>query len=186
MDRRRPSVNLVNEYLERWNREQEDNFVLKERSLKKLFGKTYPTNANMDDVLIKVSSLDNMYNTMISSPHIVLVANRIFKLNIDQRLANRDLYLVNDIADNEETKEYYSFAAKYCSFHSPDYYPMYDSHVNCMLWHFKDEFCDFQRNKLKCYPKFHEVLMKFIEHYQLEQFDLKQIDHYLWQAYNAQ
>ena len=40
----------------------------------------------------------------------------------------------------------------------------------------------FDNTDLKTYPKFREVLSDFRRFYDLESFDLKQIDKYLWQA----
>ncbi len=187
MDKRKPSAELIDEYLELWDIEQKDNYVPKERCLEKLFYK-YPANVDIDEVLIKVSSLDDLYITKIKSSHIVPVAKHIVELNIDRRLPYRDLDLVNEIADNEATNEYYSFAAKYCRFHFPEDYPMYDSHVDGMLQFFMqdDDSFEWQKdNTLRYYPIFHAVLKKFIKRYKLGGFSLKQIDRYLWQAYKA-
>ena len=184
MNKIKPSADQVSMYLKRWN--SLDNYVLQESSLRKLFATTYPRNVEMDDVLIKVCSLNDFYSTNIFSPFIV--ARHIVDLNIDQRLKNRDLTLVNDIAvvrvNNQKSINFYSFATKYCSHHCPKDYPIYDSFVEKMLMHFKrvDKFCKFKKIDLKHYPTYHAVLMKFRKFYRLECFTLKEIDKYLWQA----
>lgn len=123
----RPSKNEVQKYLVRWD--SLENYVSQESSLRKLFTETYPENNKLDDVLIKVCSLNDFYGTNIFSPFIV--AKHIVSLKIDDRLRNNDLELVNDIAKIKVTgkKEinFYSFAAKYCSHHKPKVYPIYDS-----------------------------------------------------------
>jgi hypothetical protein len=43
-----PSGSEVKKYLDKWD--SLENYVLQERSLKKLFTKTYPKNKSMDDV----------------------------------------------------------------------------------------------------------------------------------------
>ena len=105
------------------------NYVLQESSLRKLFNKTYPENIEMDDVLIRVCSLNDFYSTNIFSPF--TVAKHIVELNIDERLYIEDLKLVNEIATVKmnENKEinFYSFATKYCSHHKPMIYPIFDS-----------------------------------------------------------
>ena len=45
----------------------------------------------------------------------------------------------------------------------------------------KNEF-DFKNEDLKDYAKFKQILIDFRKFYNLESFDLKQIDKYLWQA----
>ena len=122
----RPSADQVSMYLKRWH--TFDSCVLQESSLRKLFAKTYPKNGEMDDVLIKVCSLNDFYSTNIFSPF--TVAKHIVDLDIDPRLANRDLTLVNDIAvvkvNGRKPRNNYSFATKYCSHHFPKDYPIYE------------------------------------------------------------
>ncbi len=63
-------------------------------------------------------------------------------------------------------------------------YPIYDSYVDKMLIALrkKDKFSNFPRQDLRIYPLFKKILTDFRRFYNLEQFDLKQIDQYLWQA----
>ncbi len=184
MNKVRPSAEQVSMYLKRWD--SLDNYVLQESSLRKLFAETYPRNVDMDDVLIKVCSLNDFYSTNIFSPF--TVAQHIVDLDIDQRLGNRDLTLVNDIAvvkvSGQKTINFYSFATKYCSHHSPEDYPIYDSFVEKMLMHFKrvDKFYKFKKDDLKHYPTYHAILMEFSRFYGLAGFTLKEVDKYLWQA----
>ncbi len=179
----RPSAKQISKYEREWN--ELDNYVLQEKSLRKLFTETYPHNTNMEDVLIKVCALNAFYSTNIYHPF--PVAKRIVELNIDEDLNKQDLTLVNKIAVvnlNEKTRENYSFATKYCSHHSPELYPIYDYYVERMLMHFKkvDEFAKFTLKGLKDYPNFYSVLKQFSDHYDLGRFDLKAIDRYLWIA----
>lgn len=180
----RPTPKEIESYLKLWD--SLENYALQESSLKKLFSKTYPLNNNLDDVLIKVCALNDFYSTNIFSPF--TVAKHIVALNIDDYLAKDDLEIVNKIGNvkmnDHKSINFYSFATKYCSHHKPTMYPIYDSYVEKILMYFKkkDHFCDFSRQDLRSYGKFKEVLLKFREFYRLQQFNLKQIDQYLWQA----
>lgn len=180
----KPSDTIINEYLKKWD--SLDNYVLQESSLKKLFSQTYPLNVEMDDVLIKVCSLNDFYTTNIFSPFIV--AKHIVSLKIDDRLKNNDLELVNDIAkikvNGKKERNFYSFATKYCSHHKPKVYPIYDSFVEKLLIHFKreDKFYKFKKSDLKNYPEYRNVLVEFQKFYGLVNYNLKDIDKYLWQA----
>ncbi len=180
----KPSDAIINEYLKKWD--SLDNYVLQESSLKKLFSQTYPLNVEMDDVLIKVCSLNDFYTTNIFSPFIV--AKHIVSLKIDDRLKNNDLELVNDIAkikvNGKKERNFYSFATKYCSHHKPKVYPIYDSFVEKLLIHFKreDKFYKFKKSDLKNYPEYKNVLIEFQKFYGLVNYNLKDIDKYLWQA----
>ncbi|MCL4677435.1 MAG: hypothetical protein KJ017_02445 [Alphaproteobacteria bacterium] len=179
----KPSREEVKRYLDEWKKKEAS---VHEKSLDKLFRKTYPCNTDIDNVLIKVSSLNNLYSTRIFKPYVV--AEHVVNLNIDQRLLSEDLSLVKDLAwvevEEGTYRHFYSFATKYCSFHRPEAYPMYDWYVFKMLEHFKnlDGFYDFKNAKLRDYPTYHKTLLQFRHFYQLEDFSLNQIDKYLWQA----
>lgn len=180
----RPSPEEIQNYLNLWN--SLENYSLQESSLNKLFLKTYPLNNDLDDVLIKVCALNDFYSTNIFSPF--TVAKHIVALKIDDSLATDDLGIVNRIGNVKmnESKiiNFYSFATKYCSHHKPTVYPIFDSYVEKLLMYFKnkDQFYEFSKNDLRSYGKFREVLLKFREFYGLQQFNLKHIDQYLWQA----
>jgi len=178
-----PSKQMVSEYQAQW--ETLDNYVAQEKSLRKLFTQTYPKNIEMDEVLIKVCSLNDFYSTNIFSPF--SVAKHIITLNIDERLKNNDTILVNDIAkvnvNGKKEFNFYSFATKYCSHHKPEDYPIYDSYVEKLLMKLKkqDGFASFKKDDLKNYTSYKEILINFQSFYNLEEFNLKQIDKYLWQ-----
>ena len=108
----KPSVKEVEKYLEQWK--HLDNYVNQENSLDKLFFELILNNKQIEDILIKCSTLNDFYSTNIFS--IFPVAKHILELNIDERLNKGDLTLVNDIADVKELdRRFYSFASKYCS-----------------------------------------------------------------------
>ena len=119
----------------------------------------------MDDVLIKVCSLNDFYSTNIFHPF--AVAKHIVDLDIDQRLSNRDLTLMNDLVvvkvNDRKTINIYSFATKYCSHHFPECYSIYDRFVEKMLMRFKrvDNFFKFKKDDLRHYPTYHTVLTQF-------------------------
>jgi len=179
----RPSKEQVQKYQDKWD--SLENYYLQESSLKKLFTKTYPKNRSMDDILVKVCTLNDFYSTNIFSPF--KVAKHILELDIDKRLKSGDLTLVNDIANIQVNDQkrivFYSFATKYCSHHRPLIYPIYDSFVEKVLMSFKrkDRFYDFSRLDLKTYTKYREILNQFRIYYGLKDFNLKEIDKYLWQ-----
>lgn len=177
-----PCKEEVQKYLDLWD--LLENYVLQERSLYKLFHKTYPKNKDIDDILIKASSLNDFYSTNIFS--IFPVAKHILELNIDERLKNGDNSLVNDIADvtiSGVKKHFYSFATKYCSHHNSDDFPIYDDFVKKVLLYFKskDRFENFTESDLKDYSKFKNILMSFKKYYDVDNYSLKDIDRYLWQ-----
>ena len=178
-----PTVHEVQKYLNKWD--NLENYVLQEKSLEKLFKETYPKNNIIEDVLIKVCSLNDFYSTNIFSPF--LAAKHIVKLNIDEYLDENNFEIVNKIAlVNVGNKEinFYSFATKYCSHHKPKIYPIFDYYVEKMLCYFRsnNNFYKFKNEELKDYSKFIMILNEFRNHFKLEKYNLKEIDKYLWQA----
>lgn len=178
----KPCPEQVEYYLQLW--EEQENYKLQENALDKLFFKTCPSNTDINDILIKASSLNDFYSTNIFS--IFTVAKHIHGLNIDSRLATKDLSLVDDIANvviSGKPLRFYSFASKYCSHHMPDVFPIYDSYVEKILKYFKlkDKFYTFKNEDLKTYHKFIDILNAFQAFYGLQQYNKKDLDRYLWQ-----
>lgn len=178
----KPSTKEVDKYLKKWD--SLENYVLQENSLNKLFFEVYPENKDISEILIKCSSLNDFYSTNIF--YIFPVAKHILDLNIDERLKKGDTTLVDDIAKitiNNKQKNFYSFATKYCSHHFPKNFPIYDSYVEKVLMYFKgqDKFTEFRQKDLKDYTKFKDVLLKFKKFYDIDKYNLKDIDRYLWQ-----
>ncbi|WP_318463959.1 hypothetical protein [Photobacterium leiognathi] len=178
-----PSLDVARRYLDLWH--TLDSYSLQEKSLENLFKKFCPQNDKIEDVLLKVSALNDFYSTNIYDTY--SVSKHILSLNIDEKLNQGCLDLVDEIAPikiNGTTRRFYSFTTKYCSHHRPDDYPIYDSYVEKMLMHFKkrDSFCQFKKYELKNYRRFVEIIKEFSRYYSLNEFSLREIDIYLWLA----
>ena len=177
----RPSVKDAQWFLGYWM--QLPNYSNQERALDKLFHELCPENNTIEDVLIKCSSLNDFYSTNIFDIH--TIAQHILSLGIDGRLKQGDLSLVDDISHVEKgniVHTFYSFATKYCSHHQPKLFAIYDSYVEKVLITLKrDHFSSFKNEELRTYSVFMKTIDDFRLYYGLMQFDIKQIDQYLWQ-----
>lgn len=178
-----PHPDLLSQYLAKW--EQLENYRLQEASLGILFHEMCPENVKIEHVLLKVSALNDFYSTNIFDTY--SVAKHILEKNIDMRLEANDYTLVNDIAEisiKGKTKNFYSFASKYCSHHKPTIYPIFDSYVEKMLLYYKsiDDFSIFAKPDLKEYELFIEIIKTFQNFYKLNKFSLREIDIFLWLA----
>lgn len=179
----KPCKDSISKYLKEW--ETQEKYTLQERSLGKLFHELCPRNSDIEDVLLKVSALNDFYSTNIFNTY--AVAKHILELNIDSRLGLNDLSLVNDIAsvsNGGKVRNFYSFASKYCSHHKPDAFPIYDSYVDKMIRHYRkvDKFSKFENTDLKQYPKFIEIIGRLKEYYRVNSYSLRQLDVFLWLA----
>ncbi len=178
----RPSISQVESYLSMWS--GLEDYSLQEEALDKLFFQLCPKNTCIEDILLKVSTLNDFYSTHIFSTY--PMAKHILTLDIDNRLQAGDLSLVQAIQKvtiKDVERNFYSFATKYCSHHNPSAFPIYDSYVDEVLYRFmkQDCFADFHRGDLKDYQKFYNILLDFRSFYGLEKYNLKEIDKYLWQ-----
>lgn len=179
----RPTCNEVERYLHRWN--TTPDLYEPESVLRVLFTQTHPYNISIDDIILKTAALNTVYNTYIYS--VFPVAQHILSLSIDERLQNGDATLVNEVMrviyEDGKKVEHYSFATKYCSFHNPDAFPIYDSYVDKILLYYRDKmsFSTFRNSDLKDYPTFKRILADFRAYFGLDKYSAKQIDQYLWQ-----
>lgn len=180
----RPCVTEVNYWLKVWD--DMKDYVVQEEAITELFQQKYRSNKDLKSIIIKCSVLNDFYSTNIFK--VYPVAKHILSLDIDESLSKQDIDLVNRIAAlkiKDKEKTFYSFASKYCSHHNQEFYPIYDSYVDLMLRHFRNENkkkFDFRNDDLKNYRKFKEILLKFREVYDLQQYSLKDLDRYLWQV----
>ncbi|MGL5685560.1 MAG: hypothetical protein ACRCXQ_07195 [Vagococcus fluvialis] len=183
----KPCLNNVNNYLSDKNSQDFKDYYATIQSMKKLFSEDLKNNDNIEDILIKVSCVNQLYSTNIKYLH--SVARHILGIeNIDKRLSEGDLTLIDDIAyvkiNEDKHIRFYSFATKYCHLHSNDKYSIYDSYVSKVLCYFneQDKFIDekLTDDKLRKYEFFDKVIEKFSESFGLkEKFSRQEIDRYL-------
>lgn len=176
-----PTAELVTERLA--SMRDDLRFVDTERAVAIVFTQ-WPRNVQIEEVLAKVAVLNAMYSTNIYGLH--TVANHIVTANIDERLRCGDLRIVDEIAvttyTSNKTRVNLSFASKYCSWHQPEHFQIYDRFVIDALcaYQSRDSFAAFQRQDLRQYPTFIRVIDTFLAHYELTMFTRKQLDQFLW------
>jgi hypothetical protein len=167
----------------------EENKVLEE-ALGELV-RQFPSNTELAHVFLKVTALNALYGTQIpiysrSIPDILDVAKHIVGLTIDSDLERGSDELVGKMAWLElidKAHRYnYSFATKYCSWHKPESYPIFDSRVNECLWHLRNHHClsRFDRQKLWEYPVLKKIVVELRDKFGLGNFTFKQIDKFLY------
>lgn len=180
-----PTCDLIDKYLKIFN--EDKRYQPADTAIVKLFS-AFPENKKLEDILLKISVLNDMYSTNILGTF--KMTEHIQQLDIDERLKSGDPELVNDIAQghgirtkkNNTELNFYSFATKYCNWHNQDLYAIYDSFVDKVLMAYKrqDKFSNFKQSDLKMFPKFKKIINDFVTHYELTQYTLKEIDKFLW------
>ena len=176
-----PNAELVGASIKRFDREHE----LVESTLAELFAQ-YPDNSDLRHVLLKVVAVNTLYHSCIYA--LETVARHIHEhgKEIDAALASGSLGIVDTIAKvrvQGRVHNFFSFATKYCSWHQPEKFPIYDSRVDRYLWTLQTEhpFAPaFIHPHLWDYPKFHNIVVAFRDFHGLSEFSFKDIDKFLY------
>ena len=176
----RPTVELVEAECKAFDLEN----WLAEEALGQLRAQ-FPLNTDIRHVLLKVLVLNKLYGTMIRDIEVETVAKHIVGLGIDPLLAQGSLQAVTLITDCPNVRQYLSFASKFCSWHNPTAYPIYDGNVReCLsLYQKQDSFAQF-RNKedLYYYQKLFDAVLAFSSHYGLNSLTFKQLDKFMYRV----
>ncbi|WP_147459021.1 hypothetical protein [Pseudomonas sp. AOB-7] len=172
-----PTPEFIRQYLSENSTEE---FFGAESALGKLF-KMFPSNKNFDEVLLKVTCLNDLYQTNVYATY--RLAKNIHGMNIDSRLKKGDLSLVTDIEKNGlGNRRVYSFATKYCSWHNQDAYPIYDKYAaNLLHYYLKSVTANRATKKsLLNYSDYVSGILALKEHYRLKKISIKKLDKFLW------
>lgn len=177
-----PTPELVRCYVEKFDSGRSG---LADKALAELFS-TFSGNTQLEHVLLKVVTLNTFYNTFIWNAS--LVAEHICRLNIDPELALGSPELVNKIAPTPaklgKSRRNFSFASKYCSWHVPDRYPVFDSIVADLIHKYRsvEKFSEFfwKKDLSADYVTFKQVIENFRDYYRLTEFNFKDLDKFLW------
>lgn len=141
----------------------------------------FPNNTDAAQVLLKVIALDKLYSTRIQNVDVVKLAQQITALNIDAAIANGSLEVVDQIWRCDGQRHYFSFASKYCSWHNPEAYPIYDSFAEECLWQYRkrDKFHQYRRSGYN-YAGLVQIVKAFQQYYGLTDVPFRQLDKFLW------
>ena len=163
--------------------------------LTQLFQK-FPKNIDFGEVVVKTKVLNILYSTQIRAVN--KVAKHICSLEIDTELKAGKVEIVDQIANvqlEDKTIHFVSFASKYCNWHNPMAYPIYDGNVEACLWHYKKQggcFADalvergiaFSRDGYD-FAEFVRIVNAFRDGCKLTPFTYKQLDKLLWSLGDA-
>jgi hypothetical protein len=153
---------------------------LADKSLAELF-RQYPNNSDPRHVLLKVAAIDSLYHTCVFALDEVArhIAHNIE--GIDAALAAGSPEVVGRIAHvviQGRKYNFLSFATKFCHWHNPHAYPIYDSRVDHYLCALQQQtpFTAFQHAELLDYPRFCEIMIAFRDFHGLGSFTFREID----------
>jgi hypothetical protein len=173
-----PTVDLVRAAEVDFNIENE----AKENALTALV-EQFPQNTDRSHILLKVAAINQLYSTNVYAVRIV--ADHIADLKIDAFLDSGSLEVVDWIArvrvGGGKERYFLSFASKYCIWHRPGIYPIYDSRAERALWEYKLQFgLGFSRKALWEYASFVNAVKEFQARFELQPLTFKQVDKLLF------
>jgi hypothetical protein len=173
----RPTVDLVNKA----RADFDDENQLSEAALRKL-REAFPRNVEPAQVLLKVLVLNELYNVRVLGIDVEPLALHIVSLRVDPMLISGSPAAVGLIKNCPGLNQYYSFATKFCCWHNPAAYPMYDGNMDECLWSYQkhDGFSVFERQDLYAYEKLVSIVSSFRTYYGLESFSFRELDKFLW------
>jgi hypothetical protein len=153
---------ILKKYLDLFSN-QETYFLNDQRTLE-LFEKN-PGNTTEDDIRMKVSSInDEEFRLHVNPDEMV---KHILQLNIDERLTQGDLSLVEAIANVSTDGKKHNllhFASAYCNFHQPFLFPIYsEQHFDFYRQYIKNINLPLDADKLNTYPVFCAALNDLVE-----------------------
>lgn len=161
----------------------DDEDGLTEHALKKLRD-AFPFNTDPSQVLIKIIALNRLYSARVRDKDQEDLARHIVKQNLDLIMEQGAQDAVRLIWDSPCSQQYYSFATKFCSWHNPEAYPIFDRNVVEALWAYRmrDDFAIFTKNDLYDYEKLIATENTFRAKYGLESLGFKALDKFLWRV----
>ena len=150
----------------------------------RLLREHFPENKQVSHVLLKVLVLNKLYSTRVNDVDVLPLAEHIVRLDLDPQLDQGVLAAVGRIYTCDNLRMYYSFATKFCSWHNPKAYPIYDRYADECLWAYKkqDGFAKFQHQNVGYYEEFVAIVSAFRTHYGLDRFTFREIDKFLWRS----
>jgi hypothetical protein len=175
-----PTATQVKAACERFDKENH----LVEQTLTELF-REHPRNDEPSRVLLKVVAVNALYQTSIFALETVARHIHANHSEIDAALASGSPSAVEMISKiNVQGRKYnfYSFATKYCNWHNPSEFPIYDTHIDHYLWTLQEQhhFAAFQHAEMCDYPKFRGIVAALRDKYSLGAFSFKEIDKFLF------
>ncbi len=146
---------------------------------------SFPKNDTYEAVLNKVVVINRLYSTSIFD--VDGMARKILHFNIDTRLSEGDLTLVDEIATPDKhfssNKNYnYSFATKYCNWHNTIDFPIFDSVVKRLISALNREY-KFSTVKVKEYWDYNswkQIIDELTDVLEIMDLRYKKADKFFW------
>lgn len=144
-------------------------------------------NRDLHTIAIKVVLINSLYYAGVLAPlkMAIHIKELAYKKGLDDLISKGNPEAVDLISNirvtEKKTIKCLSFATKYCHFHNPTAYPMFDIYVYNLIKKIngREEKLAVKNTNLKNYSDFYKAVVNLIEKANFEK-DFNKIDKYLW------
>ncbi|MBN1803300.1 MAG: hypothetical protein JW891_17445, partial [Candidatus Lokiarchaeota archaeon] len=148
-----------------------------------------PKNTHFPDILVKVCVLNDLYATGILdtfkvAEHVSTIKELDSLLQAGRPEAIDLIRCGHGIeTKSKKDRDFYSFATKYCSFHNPDHFPIWDNLVSDLIYRWNKHYGwnnSLTHDKLHRYPIFIAIIKSILEYLNDRSLTVKSLDMGLW------
>jgi len=144
----------------------------------------FPQNDDLRHVLLKVGAVNSFHCCSMFAMFDVARNIQQHAAEIDAAIQAGSPEVIEKIAVitvKGKVHNFYSFATKYCNWHQPNLFPIYDSRIDSYLWDLQQQnhFAAFPHTDLCNYAKFRNIMIAFRDFHGLGAFTFKDIDRFL-------
>ena len=180
MSSQNPIEGIVQDYFNKF-KGQEGYFVEDNRALH--YFQLNHTNTDQQDVLIKVRQIRD--NELITQEAEDAMVEHIVALDVDDNLQSIDNQVVMDIARMNfkgQPRFYYSFATRYCCYHHPEDYPIYDLLIEqfLRLYYRRNHGSAIEDHQLLEYDSFKTLMGDYFNAFKLPLSSYWELDKFIW------
>ena len=175
--------------------ESESGYANSDRGLRSLF-RALGAKGDVGSVLVKAAAVNGLYRTAIGNIH--KMGEHIARIpNLQTRLQRGDISLVDCIRSNhgirtkkaEKEYDFYSFATKYCAWHNPSSFPIWDNLVSRLVSGvyrtLLREYGTLTQEDLKDYGTFSDRHRTLGKELRLQRMGAKKLDQGMWMVGKA-
>jgi hypothetical protein len=180
MDFEYPIEDIIKPYFETF-KGQEGYFVDDTRTWN--FFRANTENTKVQDILLKIREVRDDELTELEGED--AMAQHILNLKIDDALESSDKQVVMDIAQityRGEPRNFYAFASRFCCYHYPAVYPIYNPTIDQVLrvYYKRTRATVLPENLLTDYPSFSNLMEEYKDNFHLPLRHYWELDKFIW------
>ncbi len=169
----------IDDYIDKF----EDTFKNDDESIRMII-KKWPNNTEFEQVLAKMCVINSLYSAGVRKKQLCGIATYISKISdLDKKINSGDMQAFYDISNtSEDLFNVPVFASKFCHFHNPKKFPIYDKFSRKALAYINriEKFSGlFEERDIQDYRIYKEKIDLYLKVLPTK-YNYKKIDQFLW------